>query len=380
MYSKILSCLFITMLLSMPLQAAPSDSVKGIYTGEKQCGKKFPGSFELGLSNKCYSCPTGYKHALWRKIKSDKVCYKKLAGPFAKAQYKGREGCQKGSAEYIPTGKCYTCPKGYKRNLNPGNPANAKVCSIDKAALRKKYNASKKDGLAAINFLLKRVPASGATPTAAELSTRYRGRNADIPPTPDAGVTQYEGDRERINYMERVLDGFAEHNQKHGTHYQTVSYVKTSGLAVGVGYAKEWGFSMTANADGTKQCRKLESKVWSGGIQIDFDVAEGVGIHQYPIADIAGHANGFTSAVAWIDSVFSWTTSGQPAIGVYWPSLTHADGAMRGDGGIITSLGLSVAYAHSNTTQNATPVPCDVLVWGPDFDKVSQYSWVEESK
>ncbi|HKI62520.1 MAG TPA: hypothetical protein VKA31_09525 [Mariprofundaceae bacterium] len=379
-YKTIATVCFATMVafLFQPCIASASDSVKGVYTGPKQCGDKYPGSFEAGLSNKCYRCPDGYKHNLLRGIKSDKVCYKKHPKAHAKAHYEGKEGCPKGSKEYLPTGKCYACPKGYKRNLNPGNPAKAKVCSVDKASLLKKYKAARKKGLSDINFLLALARKPGPAPTTGQLKARLS--SPDTPPTGPFGVTQYSGDRKRIDYMERVLNDMPAYNAKHGTNYQTVSYVKTSGMAVGLGYAKEWGFSMTKKADGTKECRKLETKNYSAGIQVDFDVAEGVGIHQYPIGDLAGHSNGYASAVAWFDSVFSWTTSGQPAIGLYWPSLTKTDGAMVADGGVITSFGVSAAYTHAYTTQAQTPVPCDVLVWGPDFDKVTRYSWVAESK
>ncbi len=356
-----------------------SAAVDAKFTGAKQCSVVYPGSFEKGFSDQCYSCPKGYKRAWWRGIKSPKGCYRSDPKKFSKAKYEGKVACKKGSFEHKLSGNCYACPTGYKRNLNPGNPAKAKVCSIDKKYLYSKYEKSKKSGTRDLNFLHNLAKQGAKIPTATELKTRF-GRNDAKPPVGPWGVTQYEADRARIDYMERVLNGFDSHNEKYGTHYQTVTYVKTSGGAVIGGYTKEWGFSMTKNGNDEKECRKLESQVYSLGVQLDADVAEGVGIHQYPIEDIAGDANGFASAFTWFDSAFSWTTAGQPSVGLYWPSLFRSDGSMTIDGGILSSIGGSAAYAHSNTDQSSTPVPCDVLVWGPDFSKVNQYSWVEESK
>ncbi len=379
-YLSLIAVLLVSFFFN-PANAKSLDKIKAEYTGFKQCHKKYPGSFENGLSNKCYACPKGYKHAWWRSIKSKKVCYKRKPTRHAVAKYKGREGCKAGSFEYLPTGKCYTCPKGYKRNLNVlGDPAKSKVCSFDKKGLQKKYKATREKGLKDLNLVRGIAQSSSKVPTAAALKAKFRTNEEATPPVGPFGVTQYAADRKRIDYMERVLNSFPAHNEKYGTDYQTVSYVKTSGLAVIGGYAKEWGFSMTSKSNGTIECRKFESNVYSAGVQVDFDVAEGVGIHQYPISDIDGKSNGYTSSVTWFDSLFAWTTSGQPSIGLYWPSITHNDGAMVADGGVITSFGISAAYAHSSTTQSQTPVPCDVLVWGPDFDRVSPYSWVEESK
>lgn len=352
---------------------AGKGDVKADYRGYKQCGKKFSGSFEHGLSNKCYSCPSGYSMAIWSLVLKKPSCLKGFTKKKT-ATYKGREGCAGSSKEYLPNGKCYSCPAGYKRNASPANPGKSAVCKIDKKKLRSKFKAAKANSKSDIVFLQKKIKQDRKIPSTRTLSRRF---NADAHRPEAPSVTQYSGDRKRIDFMYDVVNSFESHNDDYDKNYQTVTYVKTAGGALIGGYAQEWGFSMTKTGNDTYECRKVRSDAYSLGLQVDIDIAEGVGMHQFPIDSVAGHSNGYTSAAAWFDTTLSWTTDGDPAISVYWPSLIFQDGSMTADGGVITSLGISAAYAHSYSKQDSNPIPCEVLVWGPDFDKVESSSWVK---
>ncbi len=66
----------------------------------------------------CWSCPSGYKRA---PLRNDGIgqasCKRTLTTHYSAATRRGDAGCGKGQWSPLLSGKCYSCPAGYKRNL-----------------------------------------------------------------------------------------------------------------------------------------------------------------------------------------------------------------------------------------------------------------------
>lgn len=82
----------------------------------KACRK---GTFANAGSQSCYSCPKGWKHDPTKKVKTNGVCFK----PAKTDHFKATEGedfslsCKSGFYDPIDKGSCWTCPKGYVRQV-----------------------------------------------------------------------------------------------------------------------------------------------------------------------------------------------------------------------------------------------------------------------
>jgi len=103
------------------LKPAYSKWSKSKYRGKGKkvlvVGVKCPGgTFRHGLTDKCYSCPRGYKRTVFG-ISSKKACEKVVRARFTKATKRGKTGCKKGYFQHGLTNRCYQCPKGYRRSL-----------------------------------------------------------------------------------------------------------------------------------------------------------------------------------------------------------------------------------------------------------------------
>lgn len=76
--------------------------------------------FSLSEGGSCWSCK-GYSHDRWRKLDSDKVCYKDTEKKKAKGTYDYDTGsilkaCEKGTFANFGETKCYKCKSGYRHN------------------------------------------------------------------------------------------------------------------------------------------------------------------------------------------------------------------------------------------------------------------------
>lgn len=128
---------FFSLFYNHMANAAPIIQINGksaaTYKGKSSCGGKYPGSFLHVFNGKCYSCPRhAPKRTLNPNINSNRAC----KGPnriYAKASYTGRSfgliktDCKKGSFLHRLSGKCYSCPGGYRRTLHGIN--SHKACS-----------------------------------------------------------------------------------------------------------------------------------------------------------------------------------------------------------------------------------------------------------
>jgi hypothetical protein len=102
------------------VRPASSSWAKIIYKGKGKkkliVGLKCPkGSFRHRLTSKCYACPKGYKRTVF-DLKGKKACEKVNKASYKKATKRGKPGCDRGFQHGL-TNKCYSCPKGYKRSL-----------------------------------------------------------------------------------------------------------------------------------------------------------------------------------------------------------------------------------------------------------------------
>ena len=372
--------LIFTFSLMTSLTGVQAADINATPTGSKQCGDKYARGFELGVTNKCYTCPSGYKHAWWRNIKNKKSCYKKKPKKHTRAKYVGREGCKgRSNFEYVPTGQCYQCPHGTKRTNFVSNPAKKPVCKTKPPKASKsdiaKFNKAKKESKPELDFMKSMLSGSNPTPSRSSLRSQLN-MDQGVPDVPGDYVTQTAGDRKRIAFMLKNVDNYHIHNDKYDTNYRAVSYTKSSGFAVGYGFVKEWGYSMEKNDDDTYSCIKIETKTHSGGLQLGADVGEGYAIHRYGINDVVGKAKGFTVAAAVFDATYTWTSpGGKFGLALAGP-LMFVDGSAVGGFGI-ASLEAGAAYVHATTEKIGTTVPCNALVWGPGFDDVHSGSQVK---
>ena len=74
------------------------------------------GSFRHGLTDRCYSCPGGYKRTVFH-INSRKACEQVIRARHTRAHKRGKPGCNRGYFQNGLSDRCYKCPKGYKRTL-----------------------------------------------------------------------------------------------------------------------------------------------------------------------------------------------------------------------------------------------------------------------
>ena len=117
------------------------------------CSSKFPKSGKWGkaffhLGNlSCYSCPKGYKRTIDPNVKGKRACRKPSKVRHARAKYEGkgkkkglRVKCRRGFRHRL-TRRCYSCPKGYKRSVH--NIKSRKACAKRTKA---RYARAKKRG------------------------------------------------------------------------------------------------------------------------------------------------------------------------------------------------------------------------------------------
>lgn len=66
---------------------------------------------------KCYSCPKGYKRSA-SSVTGSKACFKRTGAKLYKAKYVSKALCPRGSFfDLVDKGSCWSCPKGYKRHI-----------------------------------------------------------------------------------------------------------------------------------------------------------------------------------------------------------------------------------------------------------------------
>lgn len=103
--------------LAVPAQA-------GGYGKAKKIGKAHAPSCDGGFfsaNGKCWKCPGGYKHVVWRPAGDAKSCKKAGKTKTRKGKYVGKASlsptkgvyCKKGRYS-VASNRCYTCPKGWK--------------------------------------------------------------------------------------------------------------------------------------------------------------------------------------------------------------------------------------------------------------------------
>lgn len=73
------------------------------------------GQFLHGLSGRCYSCPSGYGRTL-AGIDAPNACSKTEDAQLRAGTERGRPGCPEGSFEHGLTARCYSCGDGYDRS------------------------------------------------------------------------------------------------------------------------------------------------------------------------------------------------------------------------------------------------------------------------
>ncbi|MFK7907552.1 MAG: hypothetical protein AB8B69_20615 [Chitinophagales bacterium] len=91
--------------------------VKAEKTGVYGCSKKYKNSFhDPRKGGECWTCPAGFRRT-WDPVTAKRACSKGILGPFSKASYKGKPGCNKGFKDPVDGGTCWFCPREGKRTI-----------------------------------------------------------------------------------------------------------------------------------------------------------------------------------------------------------------------------------------------------------------------
>lgn len=106
------------------------------WAGYPKCSSKYKATKKHGkaflhvLNKTCYSCPKGYKRTVNPNIKSKKACKRKGKTYYKKAKKHGKgkllKKCPKGQFLHAFNKTCYSCPRGYKRTVS--KISGAKAC------------------------------------------------------------------------------------------------------------------------------------------------------------------------------------------------------------------------------------------------------------
>lgn len=89
-----------------------------------------PNGYFLDIGKgKCYSCAKGYNRSTY-PVTHARACSKVVKLSRAPAELPGSDGCDPGSFQHGLTGKCYACPTGTRRNLRMGSdPSKFDACT-----------------------------------------------------------------------------------------------------------------------------------------------------------------------------------------------------------------------------------------------------------
>jgi len=141
---KILSVLAIVSLgLALGISPVPASAKPVLakyspakWSGTPKCSSKYKATkkhdkaFLHVLNKTCYSCPKGYKRTLNPNVKSKKACKRKGKSYYKKAKKhnKGKllKKCPKGQFLHAFNKTCYSCPSSYKRTVS--KISSAKAC------------------------------------------------------------------------------------------------------------------------------------------------------------------------------------------------------------------------------------------------------------
>lgn len=104
------------------------------------CNELYPGSFEVGATGECWSCPSGYQHDQNQSAAAPSACFRQVAE--AATQVRRASSC--GSGEFWDLypdtifnggpGFCYTCPGGIAHNVFPHVEAADKCTGVAESA------------------------------------------------------------------------------------------------------------------------------------------------------------------------------------------------------------------------------------------------------
>jgi hypothetical protein len=72
-------------------------------------------------NGRCYSCPAKMDRSLEYGVTSSKACYKRQTAAYTAAAIHGTAGCPEGTFQNGLTKKCFSCPAGTYRNANIAN-------------------------------------------------------------------------------------------------------------------------------------------------------------------------------------------------------------------------------------------------------------------
>ena len=243
-------------------------------TGILQCRSGWFPHFD----GKCYSCGSGYNRTADPNIASARACERVIPAAYSPATRTGVEGCPAGAFRNGLTAYCYACPPDFSRNaVIADDLTKVKACSRISTAVRDatvaKYERHKNDH-----------PESRANLARAAAPARTTGAAAPVGPGP---VARYPEDKSRQDQMVAIL----EDELKRKTGYVVVSWMRTAGLALIVGYTGTDGYAMT-KVDTNYVCRKVSSGAFTAGVSVGAGASEEIGISKSALAPGRSETNG----------------------------------------------------------------------------------------
>jgi hypothetical protein len=296
----------------------------------------------LHWDRKCYSCGSGYVRTADPNIASSRACMRVIPPAWTTATRRGVEGCPDGAFRNGLTASCYSCPPDYLRNaVIADDLTKVNACSSIsnelREATRAKYEQRKNDH-PETRANLARAAAPAAGPAA---------------PPDIVGGGRYPEDSVRHAQMVAMLDDELE--RKSG--FVVVSWMKTSGGSLLVGYTRAEGYAMTM-VDTTHTCRKVSSDAFTAGAAVGVGMSEEIGLSQSPLGAGKSETNGVQVAVA-----FGLTLSR----GWHWDSadkLTLATSVAAAAAPSSTvAAKASAEYVHT-WEDTGEVVACNQMTWG----------------
>lgn len=296
----------------------------------------------LHWDRKCYSCGSGYVRTADPNIASSRACMRVIPPAWTKATRQGVEGCPDGAFRNGLTASCYSCPPDHFRNaviaddLTKVN-ACSRISNDLREATRAKYEQQKNDH-PATRANLARAAAPAAGPAA---------------PPDRVGGGRYPEDSVRQAQMEVMLE--AELERESG--FVVVSWMKTAGGSLLVGYTRAEGYAMT-KVDTTYACRKASSDAFTAGVSAGVGASEEIGLSQSPLDSGRSETNGWQVAVALgltVSRGWHWDGAGKLTLAT---SVTHVAAPSA-----TVVADVSAEYVHT-WEETGEVVACNQMTWG----------------
>ena len=278
---------------------------------------------------KCYVCPKGYKKT--GLISSKRACSKRVAKDYAPAVFHGERGCPANSWRDLGTDNCFRCPKNSIRNLKfRGSPENIEACTYYKPDdMTKRFDRARYDNAESLGNM-------GDVET--DWINGFATCREDHAPLMGDCL-----DLLRRGSMIALLEGEAAIDSD----YTTVTWSKTAAVAHFAGVEGSKAFAMHRDSDGNFTCKKALTISGTLGVQTGPGYSESFSLQQGDLDDVPGTSIGYS--YGGIGNFWA----------IEWDEETNKESLVRG---FAAELDVGASITNSGTTTDDV-VDCESLSW-----------------